>query len=610
MKRIFSVFQKKEWILSIGAILLILIGAIFDILSPYFFSHAMNNIAAQFEGIKEAIKDGIMPIPKVEWQPSLILYFSLMILFPFLTIACTISSIFLATRASVTVTTRVRQSFYEKSLYLSSLELDRITGSSIVTRATMDTQQILSFLIMFFSTFVKSISLIIGGLTLSLVQLAQFDGTSNIWYLAFVYLLFPILAVSVGLLVRKGIPLFKKTRYAIDDNNTIMQENIMGNRLVRAFNMQEAQSVRYERGNVSLRDRSIKSDNIFVVISPIIGLIMNISTIMIFMFSGLYSKNAGTSPEEIKATTSLVGIVQAFIQYFLQMLVGLSLLGMVMMVYGRARASAGRVYEVIDSKNPIVSGTVDKKIENGSIEFKNVNFKYNEDDAKYVLNNINFKAEKGQTVGILGQTGSGKTSLVNLLLRLYDTSEGDILIDDVNIKDYQLKNLRAGITMAMQEKVLIRGTVRSNILIGNQNASEEEIIRAAKDAQAYEFINKLPDKFDAPVEQKGKNFSGGQQQRISIARALIKKSKILVFDDSTSALDNMTETKLLSTLKDKYADQTKIIISQKVRTVKNADIILVLKNGQVAEEGQHQDLLKKKGLYYSIYESQESSMEK
>ncbi len=605
MKKIFNVFTKKEWLLSSLAIALILIGSVFDVLSPYFFSQAMNNVNAQLHMVDKGLLD------KVTWNHDLIVYLSLTIAFPFITIGCTIGAVFFATRVSVTVTTKVRQQAYSKALYMSAADLDRITGASVVTRTTLDVQQILSFLVMFFSTFIKAISLIVGGFTLSIYQLATFDGNSNLWYLALVYLLFPLLILMLGIVLKKGIPLFKKTRYAIDENNVIMQENIIGNRMVRSYNMQEAQMNRYKIGNDSLRKKSISSDMVFVIISPIITLIMNASSVLIFFFCGNYAITAPNGNEiQIATTMQLVGIAQAFINYFLQMLVGLSLLGMVSMVYGRARASASRIYEIIENDNPIKSGDSDALITKGNIEFKNVSFKYSEMDAKNVLSNINFKVNSGETLGILGQTGSGKSTLVNLIMRLYDTTDGKILIDNVDIKEYDLKHLRQEITMALQEKVLIRGTVRENILIGNQNAADEEMIAAAKDAQAYEFISKLPKKFDAPVDQKGKNFSGGQQQRISIARALIKKSKILVFDDSTSALDNMTEAKLLQNLKEKYSDRTKIIISQKVRTVKNADTIIVLKNGKIAEMGKHNELIKLKGLYNSIYESQESSMEK
>ncbi len=592
MKRIFLVFNKKDYIFSTLAILVIAFGSVFDVLSPFLYSRVMNIVSENTIG-------------GITWDYRLTGYFSLMISFPFITIVLTLLGVLFATKASVSVTTKLRSTLYKHSLYLSSSDLDKISPASIVTRTTGDIVQILNFLIMFFSTFIKAISLVIGGFTLSIVQLAIFDGDKQVWYLAFSYLLFPLLVLLLMGIIGRGMPLFKKTRTAIDENNVIMQENILGNRLVRAFNLQRSQEKIYEKGNENLRVRSIKSDRLLVIIFPIITGIANIAVIVIFLFSGIYVKdNAGFK------SLKIIGLAQAFINYFLQMLVGLSLMGMVSFSYTRAKSCILRTFEVIDTKNPIISGNNDSLVENGNIEFKNVSFKYNNDEQKDVISNINFKIKNGETLGILGQTGSGKTTLVNLITRLYDATNGQILIDDIDVRDYKLENLRSGITMALQDRVLIRGTIKSNILIGNKEATEKEIIEAAKNAQAYEFISKLPNKFESPVEQKGKNFSGGQQQRISIARALIKKAKILIFDDSTSALDNLTETKLLKSLKENYQDMTKIIISQKIRTIKDADHILVLKNGKIAEQGKHKELLKLDGLYKSIYDSQESSMEK
>lgn len=593
MKKIFTVFDKKDWIYSLLAIAVVAIGSVFDVLSPFFYSKVMTELQKS-----------------IVWTNDFTIFFTLMIVFPFITILMTIMGVFFATKASISVTTKLRSTLYKSSLYLSASDLDRIGSSSIVTRTTSDIVQILNFLIMFFSTFVKAISLVIGGFTLSIIQLAIFEGDNWIWYLAFVYLLFPLLILVLFFIMHRGIPLFKKARVAIDENNLIMQENILGNRLVRAFNLQKSQSELYEKGNDNLRVKSIKSDRLLVLIFPIITSVANVATVLIFMFSGIYVTNNQTPGIYPLPALDVVGLAQAFVNYFLQMLVGLSLIGMVAFNFTRAKTCIIRSFEVIDTINPIISGSSNSEIINGDVVFKNVSFKYNDNEQKDVISNISFNIKSGQTLGILGQTGSGKSTLINLIPRLYDVTSGEILIDGINVKDYKLESLRKGITMAMQDRVLIRGTVKSNILIGNQNASDEEILDAAKSAQAYEFISKLPNKFESTVEQKGKNFSGGQQQRISIARALVKKAKILIFDDSTSALDNLTESNLLNNLTNNYKQMTKIIISQKIRTVKHADHIIVLKNGKIAEQGKHNELLKKNGLYKSIYDSQESSMEK
>lgn len=599
MKKLFKLFTKKDKLFALIAIILIVLATVCDLFIPYLFSEVMNIIVANND-------------KNMTWTHELTLYFSIMFMLAFLSISLTITAVKFSTTTAINVSTKLRMNAYNKTQYLSSSNINEITTSSLITRITSDIVQIQLFLVMLFSTFVKATSFIIGAFSFSLYQIISFSLEENaspeIWYLAFTYLLPIVLLLLMGTIIGRATPLFKLSRNAVDNNNIIMEENIAGNRLIRAFNLQKQQSLRYEKGNKNLKQTSIKTDNIMVLIMPMIIFVMNMVSIFIVMFSGIYSIN-NNSLAEIAQTIKLIGIIQSFLSYFMLMLLGLSLMGMVGYNFTRAKTCTTRIFEIINKENEIKSGDNDSLINTANIEFKNVSFKYHKDSKIEILKNLNFKIKNGETLGIIGQTGSGKSTLINLLLRLYDVNSGSILINDIDIKDYKLNNLRNGMTISLQDKVLIRGTVKSNIMIGNLNASEKELMTASKHAEAFEFINKLDDKFNAPVEQKGKNFSGGQQQRISIARALIKKAKILIFDDSTSALDNITENKLLKNLDEYYNDSTKIIVSQKTRTIKNCDSIIVLKNGSIVEKGKHKELLKLNGIYKSIHDSQESSME-
>ncbi|MGE4215318.1 MAG: ABC transporter ATP-binding protein, partial [Anaerotignaceae bacterium] len=399
-----------------------------------------------------------------------------------------------------------------------------------------------------------------------------------------------------AVLIKYSFPLFKVVQDKLDKVNTVMRENLSGVRVVKVFVRSKHEIEKFDEANEDYRDTTIKAFRTIVLLMPVMMLVMNGATIAIIYFGGL----------QVVAGTMLVGDVMAFLTYLMQILMSLMMITMVFMVFSRAKVSGDRIIEVLETEIDIVNPQkpVEDPITNGKIEFKNVTFKYEGGSGEPVLENVNFVAQAGQTVAILGETGSGKSSLVNLIPRLYDVLGGEILIDETNVKDMDLTVLRSQVAVVLQEAILFSGTIRDNLLWGKGNATEEEIVCSAQNAQAHDFIMDLPDKYQTELGQKGVNLSGGQKQRISIARALIKKPKILIFDDSTSAVDMLTEKKIQKALATELKNSTKIIIAQRISSVLNADKILVLGNGTIVAEGTHDELIKTSKDYQEIYYSQ------
>ena len=405
-----------------------------------------------------------------------------------------------------------------------------------------------------------------------------------------------VLFTSVFLIIRKVGPLFNIVQQKIDNVNTVMRENLAGVRVIKSFVREKKEREKFDVRNTELRDTTISAFRIVTLIFPVLIIIMNVVTVIILWRGGHMVF------ENIMPT----GDLMAYITYLTQILMSLMMVSMVFVMISRGGASAERIGEIFateiditEPENAITSG-----IDKGKIEFKNVSFRYPESTGDPVLENINLTINSGETVGILGETGAGKSTLVNLIPRLYDTTEGDIFIDGQNVKNISLDYLRSSIGTVLQKTILFSGTIKNNIKWGDSNASDEEIIECAKDAQAYDFIINTDNGFDTELGQMGVNVSGGQKQRISIARTLLKKSKILIFDDSTSALDTGTEAKIQSVLKNKYKDVTKIIIAQKITSVMNSDKIILIHGGKIIGEGTHDYLMANSKEYREIYESQ------
>lgn len=512
----------------------------------------------------------------------------LMLLISILGIIGGIGCLYFASLASQNFGADVREDLFIKIQHFSFSNIDKFKTSSLITRLTNDITQMQMIVLMSLRMLVRAPLLSIGGIFMAF----SINKKLTLVFLAII----PLVAITIAVLIKYSFPLFKVVQDKLDKVNTVMRENLSGVRVVKVFVRSKHEIEKFDEANEDYRDTTIKAFRTIVLLMPVMMLVMNGATIAIIYFGGL----------QVVAGTMLVGDVMAFLTYLMQILMSLMMITMVFMVFSRAKVSGDRIIEVLETNIDIVNPIkpVENPITEGKIEFRNVTFKYEGGSGEPVLENINFIAEAGQTVAILGETGSGKSTLVNLIPRLYDVLDGEILIDGTNVKDMDLTFLRSQVSVVLQEAILFSGTIRDNLLWGKENASDEEIVCSSQNAQAHDFIMDLPEKYETELGQKGVNLSGGQKQRISIARALIKKPKILIFDDSTSAVDMLTEKKIQKALATELKNSTKIIIAQRISSVLNADKILVLGNGTIVAEGTHDELLKTSKDYQEIYYSQ------
>lgn len=598
--RIFKMFDKKDKIISLVALFFVGCSAICDIINPYFTADIMNQIS-------DNLKNGSisMSISDIPWET-----FGLLLGLAVASIISQSISVLLSMMVATKNTAKFRSLMFVRTRYLSSQDVNEIGSGSILTRITSDVTQIEQFLINYNTMVFKGVFFFIGGLIMSIYQLASYDGDSKIWFATLAYLFIVLFLVITGLMVKRAMKYYAKGRQAVDNNNLQMQENIIGDKLIRSLNLQNRQARKYRKGNKELFEVMLKSERIIALLQPIVFTLINFAMIAIYLTGGMYAWNAPVS--EFLKTIELTGIIISFGQYIMIITLGLILFATFGYVISRAKVSSERMFEILDKETSIKESLNPKDIKNGEIEFKNVSFKYDKasQEKKYTINNVSFKIASGQSLGIIGQTGSGKSSLIKLLTRLYEIDKGSISISGIDIKDISFKSLRNDISVSLQEKIILKGTFKSNILIGKTDASEKEVIEAAKNAEAWEYISKKEDGINGIVEERGSNLSGGQKQRLSIARALIKDAKILIIDDSTSALDTITERKILNNLDKKFKGVTKIIISQKVKSIQNCDNIIVLDQGKIVQQGKHEELLKNKnGIYRQISDSQKTSLE-
>lgn len=492
---------------------------------------------------------------------------------------------YFAAVASMNLGQEVRQGLFDKIQTLSFVELDKLKTSSLITRLTNDVTQLQMMMNMALRMMVRAPLTAIGGIIMAAILSPKL---STIFLIAI-----PIIAISVLFILRKSLPLFTSVQQKIDNVNTVMRESILGVKVVKAFAIENTQKERFSTSNEELTNISIKSQNMNLILWPIATLIMNLTVVAVLWFGG----------NMVNVGTLEIGKIVAFINYLLQIMGSVVMVINIMIGYSRAKASATRINEVFETESSIKDKEETKEVKNFDIEFKNVSFRYNE-HSENVLENISFSAKQGETIGIIGSTGCGKSSFVNLIPRLYDVTEGEILIGGTNIKDIALNQLRDNIGIVLQESILFSGTIESNIKFGNENASNEMMVDSSVNAQAYEFISNKEDKFKSEVEQRAKNLSGGQKQRLSIARTLIRNPKIFIMDDSSSALDMATEAKLQNSIKETMKDSTVMVIAQRISGVMDADKIIVMDDGKIANIGTHKELLKNSEIYRSIAISQ------
>ena len=492
---------------------------------------------------------------------------------------------FLAAIAAIKLAEEVRQGLFDKIQTLSFLELDKLKTSSLITRLTNDVTQIQQMTNMLLRMMVRAPSTAIGGLVMAIILSKEL---SKIFVVAI-----PIILIVVMIILKKSFPLFKKMQQKIDNINLVMRESILGIKIIKALVIEDKQKDRFNDANEELTMASIKSQGMNLLLLPISTFIMNLTVVSVLWFGGNMFVSGNIE----------IGKIMAFINYLLQIMASIMMVINCMIMFSRAQVSAARINEVLDTKASIENKENCEEVKNFDIEFKNVFFKYN-DHSDNVLEDISVKIKEGEKIGIIGSTGCGKTSFVNLIPRLYDATSGEILIGGVNVKNINIKQLREDVGIVLQESILFSGDIKSNLKLGNKNASEEELISASKDSQAYEFIMNKDNKFDEAVEQRGKNLSGGQKQRLSIGRTLIKNPKIFIMDDSSSALDMATEARLQTSIRNRMKDNTVLIIAQRISAVMDLDKIIVMDDGKISDMGSHKELLERSEIYRSIAVSQ------
>jgi ATP-binding cassette subfamily B multidrug efflux pump len=495
---------------------------------------------------------------------------------------------FTSSMASAGFGTDLRGEVFKKVQKFSFANLDRFKTASLITRLTNDIVQVQNIVLMSLRMLVRAPLLCIGGIIMAVSINAKLG--------IILLIATPLLSISIINVVKRGFPLFGIVQRRLDKLNDVIRENLSGVRVIKAFVRADLEKNRFKEANDGMVQVSLKAGRLMMLTMPIMMIIMNFSVVAVIWFGGL----------QVSKGTMNVGEVMAFINYLTQILFSLMMVTMMIMNYSRAKVSADRIGEVLEANIDIIDSEAasEEVIQNGKVVFENVSFRYPGAGGDPVLKNISFTANPGETVAILGATGVGKSSLVNLIPRLYDVTEGRVLIDGTDVRDIKLTTLRNSVSVVLQESILFSGTIRDNLLWGKEEATEEEIIEAAQAAQAHEFITKFPEGYQTIMGQKGVNVSGGQKQRISIARAIIKKPPILILDDSTSAVDITTEARIQKAFKKLMKNTTCIVIAQRISTVLEADKIIVLENGEISAIGNHEELLKCSPVYEDIYMSQ------
>lgn len=567
-------YLKPYWLFVLLCPLAMILEVSMDLLQPTLMSDIVDNgilgDAAADENLRYVLITGLK-----------MLVFSL--------IGCFggIASAAFGTAAAQKMGNDLRKDAFAKVMHMSFQQTDKFTTGSLVTRLTNDITAIQEFVAMSLRMFVRTGMQFIGGIAVIL--------TLNVNFGIVLVISLPVQLIAVAIIMKKASPLFSIVQSRLDKVNSVVQENVSGARVVKAFTREEYEINRFDNANTDLMTTNLKVQKLLATLNPILMIIMNASVIAIIMIGGF----------QVEAKAMQVGEVMAAVTYITQILMSVMMVGMMFQQVSRSAASMKRVNEVL-STNPVISdGHKSADSDNsGTVEFRNVGFSYPGSSGKPVLSGIDLKVGKGQMIAILGSTGCGKTSLVNLVPRFYDATNGDVLVDGVNVKDYDVDTLRSKIGVVLQKSELFSGTVAENIRWGCETATDEEVKTAAKIAQAEEFIDGFNDGYDTMISEKGASLSGGQKQRMAIARAIIKKPEILIFDDSTSALDLSTEAKLHKALRENLSGVTVIMIAQRIASVMRADKIAVLENGSICAFGTHKELMESSSVYRDIYYSQ------
>jgi len=496
---------------------------------------------------------------------------------------------YFAIKASSGFANDLRKDLFNQIQKFSFKNIDQYNTGSLITRLTNDITQVQNMIQMMMRLALRAPGMLIGALIMAFALNPK---------LALVILcVIPLLSYAIYTILKVGFPRFTNMQKKLDALNSTTQENLTNIRVVKSFVREKYEEDKFKRANTDLKESTINAMKTVIFTMPVMTLAMNITTLAVVWFGG----------KQIVAGNMTSGVLTAFVNYVVQILISLMMVSIIILNGSRTLASVKRINEVLDTDIDLTDENAlykDKTVEYGKIEFRNVFFKYYKNNEKWVLENINLVVNPGETVGIIGSTGSGKSSLVQLIPRLYDADEGEVLVDGVNVKDYSLKNLRNGVGIVLQKNVLFSGTIMENLKWGDENADDEEVYKYAESAQAHGFITSFEKGYDTELGQGGVNVSGGQKQRLCIARALLKKPKILILDDSTSAVDTATEAKIRESFRNELKDTTKIIIEQRISSVIDADKIVVLDDGKINGIGTHEELMKSCEAYTEIYYSQ------
>ena len=571
MKRWFNYARPYLPFFIIGPLCMI-VEVVGEVLMPKFLSLIINQAEAGTLTVENSLTTAL-----------------LMALTAVLMMAGGVGGAYFASKASVNYAADLRSDIYRRVQDFSFSNIDKFQTGSLVTRLTNDVTQIQNFINMLMRMCLRSPGMLVGGLIMAVSLKPKLSLVLAVTV--------PLMIISVGLIIRMGFPRFSKVQAKIDRLNATVGENITNVRVVKSFVREEYEIQKFNRANAELKQSGMNAYKIMILMSPVMTLFMNITTCLVIWFGS----------KLVVGSDMQTGDLSAFITYVSQILMSLTMLSFIFVSSSRATASAKRISEILDEKIDLSDDDAkhkDKEVVFGEVEFDNVSFRYYKNNEEKVLDGISFKIPAGSTVGIIGSTGCGKTTLVSLIARLYDADEGSVRVDGVDVRDYDMTKLREGVGMVLQKNILFSGSVADNLRWGDENASDEELEHAAGAAQAHGFVSAMKDGYDTKLDQGGTNVSGGQKQRLCIARALLKKPKILILDDSTSAVDTATEAKIREEFRSSLCDSTKIIIAQRISSVIDADMIVVINEGKVTGIGSHDELMASNTEYQEIYSSQ------
>lgn len=559
---------KPYWTLVIGVLVLVFISTMTDLELPDLMSDIVDTGIVQGDVSYILGRGGVM------------------LLVALLGTVCTILTSYLSSKIGMGFSRDLRKKVFEKVESFSLTEINEVGTASLITRTTNDINQVQMVVIMMMRMMLSAPLMIVGALIMALRKDVELSKV--------ILVVIPIIIVTIAIIAKFTLPMFQKMQNKIDKLNLVVRENLTGIRVIRVFNKVEAEQERFNQASLEVSRIATMANRLMGALMPLMMLILNLSIIAVIWFGGI----------RINDGDLMVGDLMAFIQYLTQVMFSLLMLTMMFVLIPRAQASAVRINEVLEMESPIQEPkeAIQPQLK-GYVEFKNVSFGY-EGAEEYAISNISFVAKPGEVTAIIGGTGSGKSSILNMIPRFYDAAKGEVLVDGVNVRDMNQQELRSKIGYVPQKAMLFTGTIRDNILYGKEDATDEEVRHALDIAQATDFVSKMKEGIESPISQGGTNVSGGQKQRLSIARAIVRKPEIYLFDDSFSALDFKTDAQLRAALKKETKDSTVIIVAQRVSTVMDATRILVMDEGHVVGMGTHEELLQTNEIYQQIVESQ------